>query len=171
MEKLDCTGCHGALARGDGPTFVSQDVFNKVVFGGNPSEREERLKQFDEKVREVWNQKLDDWGNPIRPANLNRGVYKGGRRPLDLYWRISKGITGANMPPRPDSATTTRSGTWSISCWRFLTSPTCSRTPPCPRELKRPRPRSPIDDGRRRLSAVNQKTASVRPLALDLEAR
>ena len=43
-EKLDCTGCHGALARGDGPTFVSQDVFNTVVFGGNPSEREDRLK-------------------------------------------------------------------------------------------------------------------------------
>ena len=88
-------------ARGDGPTFVSQDVFNRVVFGGNPSEREERLKELDDKVREVWNQKLDDWGNPIRPANLNRGVYKGGRRPLDLYWRISKGITGANMPPLP----------------------------------------------------------------------
>ena len=59
------------------------------------------IKEFDDKVREVWNQKLDDWGNPIRPANLNRGVYKGGRRPLDLYWRISKGIMGANMPPAP----------------------------------------------------------------------
>ena len=101
-EKLDCVGCHGALAQGDGPTFVSQDVFNKVVFGGNPSEKEERLKQFDEKTREVWTQKLDDWGNPVRPANLNRGVYKGGRRPIDLYWRISKGINGANMPPGPN---------------------------------------------------------------------
>ena len=103
-EKLDCVGCHGALAQGDGPTFVSQDVFNKVVFGGNPSEKEERLKQFDEKTREVWTQKLDDWGNPVRPANLNRGVYKGGRRPIDLYWRISKGINGANMPPGPNDA-------------------------------------------------------------------
>lgn len=101
-EKLDCVGCHGALAQGDGPTFVSQDVFNKVVFGGNPSEKEERLKQFDEKTREVWTQKLDDWGNPVRPANLSRGVYKGGRRPIDLYWRISKGINGANMPPGPN---------------------------------------------------------------------
>jgi mono/diheme cytochrome c family protein len=25
-------------------------------------------------------------------------VYKGGRRPLDIYWRIAKGITGAQMP-------------------------------------------------------------------------
>ena len=35
---------------------------------------------------------------PERPANLNRGVYKGGRRPIDLYWRIAKGINGAKMP-------------------------------------------------------------------------
>ncbi len=41
---------------------------------------------------------LDDWGNPIRPANLNLGVYKGGRRPIDIYWRLSKGINGAKMP-------------------------------------------------------------------------
>lgn len=79
-------------------------MFNKVVFGGDPSEKDERLKQFDDKIREVWTQKLDDWGNPIRPANLNRGVYKGGRRPIDLYWRISKGINGANMPPGPNDA-------------------------------------------------------------------
>lgn len=41
---------------------------------------------------------LDDWGNPIRPANLNLGVYKGGRRPIDIYWRLAKGINGAKMP-------------------------------------------------------------------------
>ncbi len=41
---------------------------------------------------------LDAWSNPLRPANLIDGVYKGGRRPLDLYWRIAKGINGAKMP-------------------------------------------------------------------------
>jgi hypothetical protein len=41
---------------------------------------------------------LDDWGHPLRPANLNHGIYKGGRRPIDLYWRIAKGINGAKMP-------------------------------------------------------------------------
>ncbi len=97
-EKLECAGCHGVLARGDGPSFVSQEVFNEVVFGGNPSERQERINQLDPKTKDLWFQKLDDWGNPIRPNNLNRGVYKGGRRPLDLYWRIAKGITGAQMP-------------------------------------------------------------------------
>jgi mono/diheme cytochrome c family protein len=105
-EKLECSGCHGALAEGNGPSFVSQDVFNEVVFGGNPSERLDRLrailkampKEQAEKLEDLWKKKADDWGNPLRPANLNRAVYKGGRRPIDIYWRIFKGINGAQMP-------------------------------------------------------------------------
>jgi mono/diheme cytochrome c family protein len=97
-QKLECAGCHGQLALGDGPSFVPQDVFNEVVFGGNPSERQARIDRLDDKTKTLWNQKPDDWGNPIRPANLNRGVYKGGRRPIDIYWRIAKGINGAQMP-------------------------------------------------------------------------
>ena len=97
-EKLECSGCHGPLALGNGPSFVSQDVFNDVVFGGNPSERAQRIEELDEKTKALWKQKPDDWGNPLRPANLNRGVYKGGRRPIDIFWRIAKGINGAQMP-------------------------------------------------------------------------
>jgi mono/diheme cytochrome c family protein len=97
-NKVDCTSCHGPQAVGNGPSFVKQEVFNDVVFGGNPSTQAERLARYDEKTRELWKNSLDDWGNPIRPANLNRGVYKGGRRPIDLYWRIAKGINGAKMP-------------------------------------------------------------------------
>jgi len=96
--KSDCKDCHGTLARGDGTSFVPQDVFNFVVFGGNPSERQARLDQYDDKIKDMWKQKPDEWGNPLRPANLNRSQYKGGRRPLDLYWRIAKGINGAQMP-------------------------------------------------------------------------
>ncbi len=73
-------------------------MFNEVVFGGNPSERAVRVAQLDDKTKALWNQKPDDWGNPLRPANLNRGVYKGGRRPIDIFWRIAKGINGAQMP-------------------------------------------------------------------------
>ena len=32
------------------------------------------------------------------PRNLREGVYRGGRRPLDLYWRIAAGIRGMPMP-------------------------------------------------------------------------
>ena len=47
---------------------------------------------------DLWAKSLDEWGNPLRPANLIEGNYKGGRRPIDLYWRIAKGINGVKMP-------------------------------------------------------------------------
>ena len=97
-NKVDCTSCHGPKAVGNGPSFVKQDVFNDVVFGGDPSTQGERLAKYDTKTQDLWKNSLDDWGNALRPANLNRGVYKGGRRPIDLYWRIAKGINGAKMP-------------------------------------------------------------------------
>jgi mono/diheme cytochrome c family protein len=96
--QSDCKDCHGLLAMGDGTSFVSQEIFNEVVFGGNPSELKERVDALPAKTKDMWNLKPDEWGNPLRPANLNRGIYKGGRRPLDLYWRIAKGINGAQMP-------------------------------------------------------------------------
>ena len=49
-NKVDCTSCHGPQAVGNGPSFVEQDVFNDVVFGGDPSEQEARLEQYDEKT-------------------------------------------------------------------------------------------------------------------------
>jgi mono/diheme cytochrome c family protein len=41
----------------------------------------------------------DEWGTIVRPANLTAGVYRGGRRPVDLFWRIHSGINGTVMPP------------------------------------------------------------------------
>lgn len=37
----------------------------------------------------------------VKPRNLRSGVYRGGRRPLDLYWRIKNGIDGSGMPAVP----------------------------------------------------------------------
>jgi mono/diheme cytochrome c family protein len=42
--------------------------------------------------------RYDDWGTLVRPANLTASVYRGGRRPVDLYWRISGGIPPSGMP-------------------------------------------------------------------------
>jgi mono/diheme cytochrome c family protein len=95
-HKLECAGCHGSRARGDGPSWIDPATFNEVVFGGSADPRRfERLRQIAEKAQKKWN---DDWGDPLRPADLNRGIYKGGRRPIDIYWRIAKGITGTPMP-------------------------------------------------------------------------
>ncbi len=34
----------------------------------------------------------DNWGTLVRPNNLTAGIYRGGRRPIDFYWRIRSGI-------------------------------------------------------------------------------
>jgi len=40
----------------------------------------------------------DEWGSVNRPSNLTSGIYKGGRRPIDLYWRLKRGIPPSKMP-------------------------------------------------------------------------
>lgn len=45
----------------------------------------------------------DSWGTIVRAADLTQGVYRGGRRPIDLYWRVNSGVNGANMPALPSA--------------------------------------------------------------------
>jgi mono/diheme cytochrome c family protein len=42
--------------------------------------------------------RFDIWGSVVRPANLTQSQYKGGRRPVDLYYRIARGIPPCAMP-------------------------------------------------------------------------
>jgi mono/diheme cytochrome c family protein len=44
----------------------------------------------------------DDWGTIVRGRNLYEGHYRGGRRPLDLYYRVHSGIKGAGMTAYKD---------------------------------------------------------------------
>jgi len=40
-------------------------------------------------------------GLPLRnilPRNLRDGIYRGGRRPIDIFWRVHNGIDGTPMP-------------------------------------------------------------------------
>jgi mono/diheme cytochrome c family protein len=48
--------------------------------------------------------RYDKWGTLVRPNNLTMGVYRGGRRPIDLYWRLRGGIEPCAMPEmnKPD---------------------------------------------------------------------
>src|SRR5437660_908465 len=41
--------------------------------------------------------KYDYWGTVVRPADVTSGIYRGGRRPIDLFWRIHSGINGTGM--------------------------------------------------------------------------
>src|SRR5205823_2368111 len=41
--------------------------------------------------------KFDQWGTMVRPRDLTRAVYRGGRRPVDFYYRVHSGINGSGM--------------------------------------------------------------------------
>jgi mono/diheme cytochrome c family protein len=41
--------------------------------------------------------KYDDWGTIVRPRDVTAGVMRGGRRPVDIYFRLF-GINGTPMP-------------------------------------------------------------------------
>lgn len=80
-EKLKCYNCHGIGAKGDGSGTVD--------YWPVPSSTPER-KYKDRGLH-------DTWGNNIKPRDLTRGQFRGGRRPLDIYRRIFAGIKGTQM--------------------------------------------------------------------------
>ena len=77
-----CVSCHGPTGRGDGS---STEEFWDIP-GSQPIQKYA--------VRGLH----DDWGNPIKPRDLTRGIYRGGRRPIDIFCRIYAGIKGTQMP-------------------------------------------------------------------------
>lgn len=42
--------------------------------------------------------RYDAWATIVKPRNMLSNNLRGGRRPIDLYWRIHTGINGAGMP-------------------------------------------------------------------------
>ncbi|MBX6315780.1 MAG: cytochrome c, partial [Isosphaeraceae bacterium] len=111
-KGLECAGCHGAQADGNGPSFIDYATFEKYVFheGADPA-RFDKLREIAEKQQKRWG---DDWGNPIRPADLRAGIYKGGRRPIDIYWRIANGIHGTPMPAHSTNFASEPERIWDI---------------------------------------------------------
>ncbi|MBD3674769.1 MAG: c-type cytochrome [Planctomycetaceae bacterium] len=89
LEK--CTNCHGYNGRGNGS--MTEDF------------------QENEQTKELYPEPglFDIWGNPIKPRNLTKGLYRGGRRPIDLYRRLFGGIGPSKMP---NFATTDPSTLW-----------------------------------------------------------
>lgn len=69
-----CSQCHGDAGFGDGPQTLAV-MQGKEVPG-----------------------LFDDWGNPVKPRNLHTGIYRGGRRPYDLFCRIRAAVKGTPMP-------------------------------------------------------------------------
>ncbi len=79
-KTLNCANCHGISGRGDGPQTTD--------FEKNPVTNE----LYPEPGLH------DVWDNLNQPRNLVYGIYRGGRRPIDLFARIHAGIKGSRMP-------------------------------------------------------------------------
>jgi len=100
----NCVKCHGDSALGDGQT-ADFDEWTKELEPAN----EVRLEKY-----------LKDGALPprnIRPRNLRMGNYRGGRRPVDLYWRIANGIDGTPMPAAPKQTPDNAKGLTSEDVW------------------------------------------------------
>lgn len=82
-----CVKCHGDTGLGDGQT-TDYDDWTKELEPTVPEAyaEYEALGKFILPKRNM------------RPRNLRLGHYRGGRRPIDIYWRILNGIDGTPMP-------------------------------------------------------------------------
>lgn len=79
-KALNCADCHGVDGAGNGP--------QTIAFEKNPETGELYLEPGLH----------DIWDNINQPRNLQYGIYRGGRRPIDLFRRIHAGIKGSRMP-------------------------------------------------------------------------
>ena len=78
--KAKCASCHGETGRGNGP---STEGINDLP--GQPGVKADKAGLFD------------IWGNIVKPRDLTTGVFRGGRRPIDIYRRVHSGIKGTPM--------------------------------------------------------------------------
>jgi mono/diheme cytochrome c family protein len=95
-DKANCVKCHGPTALGDGQAN-DYDDWNKAIVEWTKEVNGDEDSRWASRAHRV----LDgDALEPrtIPPRNLRLGIYRGGRRPLDLYYRIHAGINGAPMP-------------------------------------------------------------------------
>ena len=79
-EKTKCYSCHGETGAGNG---TATESINDLP--GQPGVKADEPGLFD------------TWGHIVKPRNLQRGLYRGGRRPVDIYRRIHSGIEGTPM--------------------------------------------------------------------------
>ena len=121
-SKANCVKCHGPTALGDGQQddyddwskmtleFIKTTEGKVAEISALQKELSEAKGEDVQRVKDqlaaakkdlTERQELIPTLLPPRhaiPRNLREGVYRGGRRPLDLYWRIAAGIRGMPMP-------------------------------------------------------------------------
>ena len=82
-----CVKCHGDSALGDGQTTDFDEWTKEFIdLGKEPAVIRKYVSLGMLPPR------------TIRPRNLRLGVFRGGLRPIDVYWRVINGIEGTPMP-------------------------------------------------------------------------
>jgi mono/diheme cytochrome c family protein len=120
--KANCVQCHGPTGLGDGQQ-TDYDIWSKArvhfadsttslittiqdlkksLSGLSGKELEDAKSELSNDQQELAvRQELEATLLPPRhaiPRNLRLGMYRGGGRPVDLFWRINQGIPGTPMP-------------------------------------------------------------------------
>jgi mono/diheme cytochrome c family protein len=83
----NCVKCHGDSALGDGQMTDYDEWAKEFIIDGK-----------DRNLVAAYESRGLLTPRNIRPRNLRLGVYRGGMRPIDHYWRIKNGIEGTPMP-------------------------------------------------------------------------
>ena len=109
-KDAQCAKCHGPTALGDGSEELLFDDWNKVKQFADLAKRIGEAQNIaDSKEKKTTLGELyaslsaEDrkWLLPqqqVQPRNLRQGIYRFGRRPVDLYRRIFAGVNGTPMP-------------------------------------------------------------------------
>jgi mono/diheme cytochrome c family protein len=134
--KANCFTCHGPTGLGDGqqtdfdewtkplkkfidetqalPEAIQRNREDMAKLKGEDRDRKaERIAEQQRNRAE--RERIVAHLLPIRnaiPRDLREGMYRGGGRPIDIFWRISSGIPGTPMPAAPP--TLTQEETWQI---------------------------------------------------------
>lgn len=131
--KGNCAKCHGWSALGDGQTN-DYDDWSKLVVDAQKNLQSDldslRSGELPAEERDVVSHRaamlaaaIDTDALPPRnaiPRDLRQGIYRGGRRPLDLYRRIYAGINGVPMPGVGPSAPGAESAMTSDEIWHVV---------------------------------------------------
>lgn len=95
-DKANCVKCHGPTGLGDGQANDYDDWNKAIVTWKQELGGADDASWLGRARRVLDGDALEP--RTIPPRNLRMGIYRGGRRPIDIYYRIHAGINGAPMP-------------------------------------------------------------------------
>ena len=169
--KANCVKCHGPTALGDGQQddyddwskatleFIKGTDAKVAEIGSLQKELNDAKGDDIQKVKDqliAAKKELTDRQEVITsllpprhaiPRNLREGVYRGGRRPLDLFWRIAAGIRGMPMPGIGPAAAGAQGTLSQQEIWQIVDYVQSLPFEPASQPQKRPINSEPVSTG------------------------